>query len=116
MDEPLASIITTDGCSLQNYLDELQASLTCRWAYGEAGLTCFWFNTIAVFSEEIRVSTETGSGHGAGLPLHRLLLCLTDWQLLAGSCRPKNLPRELGQLLAVALVSIVATSHTHQRP
>lgn len=58
MAKPLPSF--TDGCSLQDKLNELRASETCQWACGEAQ------RKLGVFFEWTQVSTETGAGHGAG--------------------------------------------------
>lgn len=58
MAKPLPSF--TDGCSLQDKLNELRASETCQWACGVAQ------RKLGVFFEWTQVSTETGAGHGAG--------------------------------------------------
>ena len=120
---PLPSIIPANVHSLHNKLDELQANISCQWAYKEASLICLtetWLDNTIVDSEllldgfgtPLRLDRDTVScqkKHGGGLCVYlnkdwgrtadvKDSCCTPDLEMLAVSFRPKYLPREFGQL------------------
>lgn len=120
---PLPSIILANVCSLRNKLDELQANVTCQWAYREASLICLtetWLDntitdselTLDGFGSPLRLDRDNVSSLkklGGGLCVYfnndwsraasvKDSCCTPDLELLAVSFRPKYIPREFGQL------------------
>lgn len=65
---PLPSIILANVRSLRNKLDELQANITCQWAYREASLICL---TETWLDNTITDSALSLDGFGSPLRLDR---------------------------------------------